>query len=271
MDLAPDAFAALAAAESIVACSTDPLTVVARQAVAAVLLGGSADPGLPSAFAQQMTLDVAAVTPEQRAEAMAALGRDAFGFVQAVYVADLGTRVRLALSQLFGVTLPAPGVIEGSGGGAARDGELWPAIEELMRCIARLSALDPVTTELVRLRGARAHACRLCQSLRDVRALDAGADEALLSAVEPSSPRHRAAVGLVDAMVWQPASFPPALVASVHDQLSEEEVVEVVLDVARNAGNKVAVALGADAARVTDGVELYTVDAAGDPVYGITR
>ena len=45
---------------------------------------------------------------------------------------------------------------------------------------------------------------------------------------------------------------------------------ELVLDVTRNALNKIAVALGADAAHVEDGIEIYDVDADGELVYGLT-
>ena len=38
----------------------------------------------------------------------------------------------------------------------------------------------------------------------------------------------------------------------------------------RNALNKIAVALGADAAHVEDGIEIYDIDAAGELVYGLT-
>jgi alkylhydroperoxidase family enzyme len=256
-ELAPEAFAVLAQVEAIALATGDP---VARTAVAAVLSGGPEGDGPGYAFAQQIALDVASVTDEQRAEALQALGRSAFGFVQSVYVADLATRVRLALEQLFGEQPPPA---------APAEGELWPAIEELMRCIARLSALDPVTTELVRLRGARAHDCRLCRSLRDTRALEAGGTEALYDAIDDYESsdlpeRQKAALRIVDAMVWTPTAVPRT------EHLTDAEVVEVVLDVMRNAGNKVAVALGADAARVTDGVELYTVDATGEPVYGLS-
>ena len=47
-----------------------------------------------------------------------------------------------------------------------------------MRQVARLDTLDPVLTELVRLRGARQHECRLCGSRRSVAAIGAGAEEA---------------------------------------------------------------------------------------------
>ena len=46
--------------------------------------------------------------------------------------------------------------------------------------------------------------------------------------------------------------------------------VELVLDVTRNALNKVAVALGADAAHVDDGIEVYDVEPDGSLVYGLS-
>ena len=44
-------------------------------------------------------------------------------------------------------------------------------------------------------------------------------------------------------------------------------MVELTLDVMPNACNKIAVALGADAPRVEDGVERYLLGADGQPVY----
>ena len=49
-------------------------------------------------------------------------------------------------------------------------------------------------------------------------------------------------------------------------ELSDAEIVEIVLDLVRNAANKIAVSLGGDEAVVTDGVEYYDVDATGDVV-----
>ncbi len=54
--------------------------------------------------------------------------------------------------------------------------------------VAALRALDPVTTEVVRLRGAAQHNCRLCKSLREGDALDAGGSESMYE-------RHRAVRG----------------------------------------------------------------------------
>ena len=73
----------------------------------------------------------------------------------------------------------------------------------------------------------------------------------------------KAALALVDAMIWTPTAIPDEVFADVRRHLSDAQAVEVVLDVARNAANKVAVALRADAPEVTDGVQLFTVDMDG--------
>ena len=53
--------------------------------------------------------------------------------------------------------------------------------------------------------------------------------------------------------------------------LSDAEIVEIVLDLVRNAANKIAVSLGGDEAVVTDGVEFYDVDPSGEVFADIDR
>jgi alkylhydroperoxidase family enzyme len=219
------------------------------------------------AFVDQFVLDVSAMSDDQRGAALAALGADAFPFVQALYVVDLGTRVGAAWRQLLGVGRPPLGT--------AGDVDLWTALETFMRAVARLDALDPVTTEIVRLRGARTHDCRLCRSLRNVRAAEAGTGEDTYDQIDDYErsalpERHQVALRLVDAIVWQPAAYSDDLVAAVAREFSPTETVELVLDVARNAANKIAVAFRADDPHVTKGVEFYDVDATGELVYGLT-
>ena len=146
--------------------------------------------------------------------------------------------------------------------------EVWETIDEFMRAVARHHALDPTLTELIRLRGARQHDCRLCQSRRSVAAIEAGADEALFSSVDDYAnsdlpPATKAALALVDAIIWHPQELGDEVVADVRAHLAPEQAVEVVLDVIRNATNKIAVALGADNAEVTEGVQLFVTDADG--------
>ena len=133
-----------------------------------------------------------------------------------------------------------------------------------------------MTSELVRLRGARQHNCRLCQSLRSRSALLAGADDELFALVDDPgadtlTPRHRVALLLTDAIIWHPARVDDELVAAVRRELTPPERAELVLDVMRNAANKIAVALQADAPHVSSGIEIYDIDAEGDAVYGLAR
>ena len=104
-----------------------------------------------------------------------------------------------------------------------------------------------------------------------MRALDAAGDATLFDELDRYeagglTERQKVALRLTDALVTQPSSITGELRANVREQFSTDEIVEIVLDVARNAANKIAVALGADAAVVTDGVEYYDLDAAGEVV-----
>jgi alkylhydroperoxidase family enzyme len=214
-------------------------------------------------FAEQFAVDVTQVDDLFRAELADAVGDRMFPTVLAVYLGDWVPRVRHALDALFAPcdwTLPA-----------TTDGDRWAAIEELQRAIARLDTVDPVTAELVRLRGARQHRCRLCQSLRSRSALVAGADEATFDAVDDHAASdlddaQKAALALTDALIWTPADVP---VDDVRAHFTPAQAVELVLDVFRNAGNKIAVALAADDPNVDEGVEVYDINPDGTLSYGL--
>ena len=220
------------------------------------------------AFATQFSIDVAALDDELRREFTETCGTDTFGTVQAIYLADMAPRVRAALDALFGESDGWP-----TRSPSEDDPNSWALIEEFIRVVHNMDSVDPVTSEVVRLRGARAHNCRLCQSLRSAPALAAGADEDLWAAIDGPQPdltlRHRAAVALTDAMIWTPSRFGPDVVARVRAEFSPTQAVELVLDVMRNAANKIAVSLGADEARVSEGTEVYEIDADGVTHYGV--
>jgi alkylhydroperoxidase family enzyme len=133
--------------------------------------------------------------------------------------------------------------------------------------------LDAVTTEVVRLRGATQHNCRLCKSLRDSSALQAGGSESLYSGIEDYetstelSDRHKAALRYVDALIWSPSRIDPQVAAGLWANFSEAEAVELTYDVMRNAANKIAVSLAADTPRVSEGTEEYSIDAEGQTVF----
>ena len=218
-------------------------------------------------LAEQMAFDVASTQPEQREAFFAALGADAVPFAQAVYTADLIPRARAALDALFGASdWPAPKTADAP--------DLSTAVEEVIRVVPALERLDPVITELVRLLGARRHACRVCQSVRSYSAMAAGADDELFDAVEHHatsdySAEQKAALAFAEGMLSSPAHFEPSGVGDLLSHFPPEACVELVLDVLRNATNKVAVALGGDAPRVETGYEVYDVKPTGEIVYGL--
>jgi alkylhydroperoxidase family enzyme len=216
--------------------------------------------------AEQFVLDVARVGEADRVRLAAILGNGTFEFVQALYAFDHGWRVQAVTRQLFGCEVLGDIAV-------AAGTDLWRALERMMTAVVVLDALDPLTSELVRLRGARAHQCRVCTSRRMAPVVAAHGSDVLeqtevddLAALgEPTA----AALRLTDAILWQPDAVPVSTLEQVRAALTPAEALEVVLDVARNASNKIAVALGADAASVADGVEYFDVSAAGDYTYGL--
>lgn len=222
-----------------------------------------------AAFAEQFSTDVSGIGDNQRKRLMATQGDNAFRTVVAIFIADFVPRV-WAGCEALGMGKPGHySVVEW-------DHESDP-VDALLNgfapAVARLHALDPVTTEIVRLRGATQHNCRLCKSLRDGQALDAGGSEEMYGQIERYesaenlTDAQKAALRYVDAMIWTPAHIEPEVAAAVRRHFSEKQAWELTLDVMRNACNKVAVSLGADAPRVASGTERYSIGDDGQPVY----
>jgi hypothetical protein len=94
-------------------------------------------------------------------------------------------------------------------------------------------------------------------SLRLAVATQQGFDETMADAVdhyESSSlaERHKVALRVADAMMSQPGSISAQLRSQVREHFSEQEILELTLDVMKWNYQKVAVALGIDA-EVTPG------------------
>ncbi|MDT5348841.1 MAG: hypothetical protein QOH91_2128 [Mycobacterium sp.] len=223
-------------------------------------------------FAEQFSVDVSAISGEQRSRLFKHLGNSTFGVVTAMYIADFLPRVRAGLEAL-GVGSAYLGWVSGPIAWDHSTDVSDAVFNRLMPAVARMRALDPVTSELVRLRGAAQHNCRLCKSLRESTALDAGGSETLYDDVErfESSElfddRVKAALRYTDALIWTPAHLVADDVEEVRSRFSEVEAVELTFDIMRNASNKVAVSLGGDAPRVESGTERYLLDADGQTVF----
>ena len=223
-----------------------------------------------AAFAEQFTTDVSGIGAHQRKQLFSVLGDNAFRTVTAIFIADFVPRVWAGLAAL-GMGKP------GNGGTPDWDHDTDPVdalLKDFVPAVARLRALDPVTTEVVRLRGAVQHNCRLCKSRREETALDAGGSESLYADIEQYetsaqlSDQHKAALRYVDALIWSPSRIDAGVAAEVREQFTEDEAFELTLDVMRNACNKIMVALGGDAPQVSEGTELFRVDENGNAVVG---
>jgi alkylhydroperoxidase family enzyme len=251
----------------------EPLNAAVRQTCAETLglppLPSNAEPTAESVvleFAEQFAADVTQLTSDQRAAYLSAVGARAFSAAALIYIADFVPRVYAGFDAL-GIARPA--VLDG-------DHDTDPAdllLNGFAPAVALIRALDPVTTEISRLRGAVHHNCRLCRSLRDGTALDAGGSETMYDDIERYegsallTGAHKAALRYVDALIWMPARIAPDVAAGVRTHFTEAQSVEITLDVMRDACNKIAVAFGADAPRVDEGTERYSIGADGQPVY----
>ena len=102
--------------------------------------------------------------------------------------------------------------------------ELPHAYEEFAATVVRRNSVDPMITELVRLRCAHYHDCRLCGSVRLVDAVRAGLDEQVVSTIDSYEtsdfdPRWKAALRLTDAVIVDPTGVGPELAAQLRSFL----------------------------------------------------
>ena len=254
---APAAFAAWDELIDAVASAT-PAGLTER---ARAIAWASLDPAAPpvprsdaTVFAEQMVVDVASLTAAVRAAGLAELGTGAPTFVLAVWTEDMMLRAGTAWREMFGEEwrlIPT-----------SAETDPWVAHERFLLEVAKLPGLDPVTSELVRLRGARAHDCRLCQSRRSASAIDLAGGTDLFDDRDPQgiSDAQALALQVVDAFVWQATRWPSGLGQKVVDALGPAGATELTLDIVRNAANKIAVAFDVDDPQVDTGVEYYDVD-----------
>ena len=248
------------------------LSLPALPAEVAVTGPGSDADAVVADFAEQFSIDVSMIGGEQRSRLWSALGDNTFGVVVQMYIADFVPRVRAGLEAL-GVGQRYLGWADGR---VAWDHTTDPSdavFNGFLPAVARLRDLDALTSEVVRLRGAAQHNCRLCKSLRETTALETGGSERLygdierFEASELLTDRQKAALRCADALIWSPGHIDRGIVAAVRAQFSDDEAAELTFDVMRNASNKVAVALAGDAPRVESGTEQYLLDVDGQTVF----
>lgn len=225
-------------------------------------------------FTEQFVMDVAGTSDDHRQLLFAALEPDQIGpFVMGLFVCDYLLRTEIAVSRLFFEAAGSMDSLQSPPLRSAGNEDLSACFDTMLRTIALLDSLDPVTTELVRLRGARTHNCRICQSTRSVQAIRAGATEDHFEKVDrfetaDLSERHKCALRLTDKIITQPTEIGPELAGQVRSWFTPDETMEMVLDILRNSAQKVAVSMDADAPNVTEGFDFYDIDSQGEVLFG---
>jgi alkylhydroperoxidase family enzyme len=134
-----------------------------------------------------------------------------------------------------------------------RDASLVALLAAYQDTVVRSPHLDPVTTELVRLRCARQHNCRICQTLRLASAAELGADDALTEQIDhyessDLSERHKVALRIVDAFIWRPTDIDDELVQQARTNFTDDELAELLVDITKWSTQKIHVTLGTDGA-----------------------
>lgn len=148
-------------------------------------------------------------------------------------------------------------------------GALDDAMNGFTRAVILADRVDPLVSELVRLRCAQIHDCRLCGSMRMQDALDAGLDEQMTMRIARYetggfSPAAVAALRLTDAIIIAPTLADAALAEELHRHFDDEQIAEICLDVMKWSYQKTLVALRLETPPWESAVLSY--DENGDPV-----
>src|SRR5262245_11210346 len=129
--------------------------------------------------------------------------------------------------------------------------EMSLAHGDFYAAVGRLDGLDPVLLEVVRIRCARTHDCRICKASRYVPAHEVGLDEADLTAVDSYESsllpeRLKIALRYTDVFLSRPAEMSPDLRRDLHAHFTEREIVALSLEIAKFSIQKELITLGLD-------------------------
>jgi len=217
-------------------------------------------------FVEQFVLDVGSM-PMELVDALASAinQADVAEFVRAIYVIEYAVRLEALSATLLGGQSRQPPAHQA----ADDDGTIRAALNTFQSTVLRGTDLDAATTELVRLRCARTHHCRICSTLRLGAARHAGVDDEVTAKIdryETSDLAERAKIALriTDAFILRPDLLAAQTVTDAHSHFRADELAELLLDITKWSTQKINVALGTDGAERLpvndDGVAFFDID-----------
>jgi alkylhydroperoxidase family enzyme len=226
-------------------------------------------------FAEQFIIDVSGITDADR-EGLAEyfLGEEMREFITALYILECTYR----LSLVSGMLLTDDSVhadtaaFEINTPNSNGQPSIRHALKDYQDSVVRGTDLDPVTTELVRLRCARTHNCRICQTLRLSDARAAGADDTMTEKVDfyelsDLDEPHKIVLRITDAFITRPDTLTAETVVAARARYAPAQLAELCLDITKWSTQKIHVALGTDGAdalpKNDQGVSFFGFDELG--------
>lgn len=211
---------------------------------------------IAASFAEQFIIDVSGITDADRDSLAAHFPGEAMReFITALYVLECTYRLSIVARMLLGDDPDHSDVIayEPHSDVSAQPPNIRSSLKDYQDAVVRGTDLDPVTTELVRLRCARTHNCRICQTLRLSDARAAGADDLMTAKVDfyevsDLDESHKIALRITDALISRPDTLTTETVIASRANYSPEQLAEICLDITKWSTQKIHVALGTDGA-----------------------
>lgn len=232
------------------------------------------------AFAEQFVIDVSSITEADVAGLAQHFAAEQHQeFVVALYVTECTQRLEMIAPALLGGS--TAGLIDSATAGSqvsaptrADDvlGGVAAALERYQEAVVRGTALDPVITEMVRLRCARTHDCRICKTLRLANAREVGVDDAMTAKIDfyeqsDLDERIKIALRITDAFITRPDTLTEAVISQARSAFAPEALAELCLDITKWSTQKIYVARGTDSADILpkneQGVSFFSFDKDG--------
>lgn len=270
-ELRPEAVALLLAANECAVQTVDPNLLLLMRVRIDTLIGDggfalrtlssgvgelTASQSVATAFAEQFIIDVSGITEADR-ESLAAHfpGESMREFVTALYILECTHRLSLVARMLLsdGSDRSEPIPFATVSTTAHEHVNIRQSLNDYQNAVVRGSDLDPVTTELVRLRCARTHNCRICQTLRLSDARAAGADDLMTAKVDfyelsDLDEPHKIALRVTDASISRPDTLTKETIVAARALYTPAQLAELCLDITKWSTQKIHVALGTDGA-----------------------
>ncbi len=203
-------------------------------------------------FAEQFIIDVSRITDVERKVLEEHFPDEQMrDFVTALFITEFSYRLKLIASMLFGDELDhAVQVMDMT---QSEHVDARTNLKNYQDSVVRGTDLDPITTELIRLRCARTHNCQICQTLRLANARADGADDLMTAKVDfyetsDLAEHHKIALRITDAFINRPEALTSESLVAARETFELKQLAELCLDITKWSTQKIHVALGTDSA-----------------------